>query len=201
MKSERKMIQVTKSVMRQIGLTIGMALLGNLLTLPLSADNELHSQKVEFFAFRTSVPLPEVQWKALTSEIADTGIDFVSDRSLDHHQILVFRGPLGSATYENLEVLLSGMVRIPVNEYYDKYGIVYSVSSGFYYLRFDETISSVEARARLVGAGFKVVSPISNPTIVVEGTRRPEDKEAELQRLKQLSNLRYVASDDIPLNP
>jgi hypothetical protein len=78
---------------------------------------------------------------------------------------------------------------------------VLSVSSGYFYLQFQDQVPLDEVRKRLSGAGFKIITPDPAPgtVIVVGGSRLPADRERELAKLKKLPDLLYAAPHDISL--
>ena len=135
--------------------------------------------------------------KIISDDIAVFGIKVLESSALQRDGIIVFEYPDDPALRKKLDEMFSGMLRIPIR----KFRGVLSVSTGYFYLRFQNQVPLEVARKRIAEKGFKIVTPDPRPGsfLVVEGSRLPADREKELARLKKLEGLLYVASDDIPL--
>ena len=134
--------------------------------------------------------------KKLIDGLHDAGVEPVESYALKHHHILAFETPSDDVK-SKVRRLVSGLKAIPVMEYEG----IFSVYTGYFFLRFKESVSMETARKRILDAGFRIVSPHVEPRtfIGVERSRLPENRNAELEMLKKLPDLLYVSPDDVPL--
>jgi hypothetical protein len=149
-----------------------------------------------FQAYQMQGSLSAESRKKLVEALNAAGVKPVESYALDHHRILAFETPSG-VLEQKVSRLVSGLKAIPVLEYKG----IFSVHTGYFFLQFKNSVPLETARKRILDAGFRIASPRLEPRtfIVVERSRLPENRDAELEMLKKLPDLLYVSPDDVPL--
>jgi hypothetical protein len=170
------------------------------LTLCLGTESSVSAQagqaSKQYVAYREGSPTTPIERDELVKNATAAGLKPVKDSALERAGLWVFeiedavRAAASAALFKTME-------RVPVNEFRG----VLSVPTGRFYLRFAEGVPTATARKRIESLGFKIVTPASDSAavLVVEGTGRAVDRSRELNRLKKLDQLVYVAPNDIPL--
>lgn len=150
----------------------------------------------DYVAYRAAPAATPAERDELLKKALTAGLKPVEDSALARAGLWVFEVENAALAAKNA-ALFEAMERVPINEYRG----VLSVPTGNYYLRFAAGISSATARQRVEALGFKILTPStdSNSLLVVEGTGRSADRQRELNRLKALNQVLYVAPNDIPL--
>jgi hypothetical protein len=147
-------------------------------------------------AYRLDAKTTPTARSELLRKVKEAGLEPLRDDALDRAGLLVFETAHPSVL-ERTSALFRNMERVPINEFR---GVV-SVPTGNFYLRFTEDVTPATARKRVEALGFKVLTPAtdSSSLLVVEGSKRPLDRQKELERLRQLEQLIFVAPNDIAL--
>lgn len=160
-------------------------------------DSQTDGTRPKYLAFRTHEPMTSDRWQTLLKDAATFGIKPIETRDLQREGILVFETPEDPTLLKKIDKRFSRLTPVPVREFR---GVV-SVSSGCFYLQFQDQVPLDVVRKRISDAGFKIVTPdlSMGSVIAVEGSRLPADRERELAKLKKLPELLYAAPDDIPL--
>ena len=150
----------------------------------------------DYVAYRAATVTPPAERDELLKKAITAGLKPLEDTALTRAGLWVFEVENAALAAKNA-ALFKAMERVPINEYRG----VLSVPTGNYYLRFAEGISAATARLRVEALGFKILTPStdSGSLLVVEGTGRSADRQRELNRLKALNQVLYVAPNDIPL--
>jgi hypothetical protein len=154
------------------------------------------SPSPNYLAYRTDSTSTVAARSELVKKAVDAGLRPLEDSALDREGLLVFEVVDLSAVEKSAD-LFKKMERIPINEFRG----VLSVPTGSFYLRFKDDVTPAAARKRVEALGFKLLTPPADrgSLLVVEGSKRPLDQKRELDRLKKLQQLLFVAPNDIPL--
>jgi hypothetical protein len=160
------------------------------------AESQTDPPSPAYVAFRVEASTTPAQRRELLRKVKEAGLEPLENDALERAGLLVFEtGRL--AVRDDAPAVLRHMEPVPVTEFRG----VLSVPTGSFYLRFQEDVAPAVARKRVEALGFKVVTPAadSSSLLVVEGSKRPLDRQQELQRLRQLDQLMFVAPHDIAL--
>lgn len=151
----------------------------------------------DYVAYRADSTSTPGKREELLKKAPTAGLKPVKDGALERAGLWVFEIEDAALAASNAASLFKEMKRVPVNEFRG----VLSVPTGNYYLRFAVGVSSTTARKRVEALGFKVLTPSvdGGTLLVVEGTGDARDRQRELNRLKKLDQILYVAPNDIPL--
>lgn len=166
----------------------------------LSTSGRVAAQSVQgsqdYVAYRAESSTTLAQLDELLKRAVAAGLKPFKDTALEREGLWVFAIENAALAARN-DDLFKGMERVPVNEFRG----VLSVPAGNFYLRFAAGVSAATARKRVEAIGFKVLTPPTDTgtVLVVEGTGRAADRQSELNRLKKLDQVLYVAPNDIPL--
>jgi hypothetical protein len=149
-----------------------------------------------FFAYRADPATPPETRRHVVEKAIEAGLTPVEDWALERQGLLVFKAD-DPTLVDKTRTLFTGMLSVPIREFRG----VLSVPTGNFYLRFRQEVSQATARKRVEALGFKVLTPPTDRSslLVVERSGLPVNRDRELALLKNLSELLYVAPNDIPL--